>query len=110
MQLTSGFEVRVNNISFRADGDASAAILMLGSGHTALAARRDGERRERRGCHRAGSLCQYRDIVDSLYRAHSRQYFALGRFCSWEFGDGVVGRRSRRSDSAKIPASKIPAS
>ncbi|MGA7411673.1 MAG: hypothetical protein WBW33_14430 [Bryobacteraceae bacterium] len=39
MQLTSGFEVRVNNISFRADGYASAAILMLGSGHTALAVR-----------------------------------------------------------------------
>jgi len=39
MQFTSGFEVRVNDISFRADGDASAAILMLVSGRTALAVR-----------------------------------------------------------------------
>lgn len=39
MQLVPGFEVRVNNISFRAEGPSSAAILMLASGRTALAVR-----------------------------------------------------------------------
>ena len=40
MQLAPGFEVHVNDISFRADGESSAAILMLESGRTALAVRR----------------------------------------------------------------------
>src|SRR5271170_174518 len=39
MQLTPGFEVRVNDISFRSEGASSAAILMLESGRTALAVR-----------------------------------------------------------------------
>jgi hypothetical protein len=39
MRLSSGFEVRVNDFTFRADEAASAAILMLDSGHTALAVR-----------------------------------------------------------------------
>ncbi len=39
LQLSPGYEVRVNGIDFRSDGPASAAILLLDSGRTALAVR-----------------------------------------------------------------------
>jgi hypothetical protein len=39
LQLSPGYEVRVNGIDFRSDGAASAAILLLDSGRAALAVR-----------------------------------------------------------------------